>query len=152
MGSPHRHLRHNLGDPMPKPKGPDPVAMTDDKGTYFVYVGKTCKIEGCGVDLTSRNRHNLALLCLTHGRHAEKIRSGRRNKRLPAPPTTPATTPTTTPRTGPPPTYRALTAHSLLDRFLCNPMQKELLDQLHASLVEMSLQAHFRNVPEIQES
>ena len=62
---------------MSAPIGPRlPIQIVHDtEGTYKVFTGKHCQAEGCGLQLTSRNRYDLKLLCREHGRAKERERN-----------------------------------------------------------------------------
>ena len=56
------------------PEGPRmlPRVTCDDEGMFTIYTGKMCRV--CYCQLTSRNRFGASLLCMNHGRQAEKER------------------------------------------------------------------------------
>lgn len=67
---------------MSRPPGPyiPPVVLHDDEGRFTVFTGKFCPAPGCGLQLTSRNRYGLKLLCKGHGKEKDRERYvGRRS-------------------------------------------------------------------------
>jgi hypothetical protein len=115
-------------------RGPNvpPVEMADDQGTYLLYVGRYCRADNCGVQLTSRNRSGVQRLCQPHGRARDRARKRGKDQS----------------RAGNTidPNPRSSEAHSLLDHFLSAPLQVDRLDELHAFLVDVSLIHHFRYI------
>lgn len=61
-----------------------PVVTFDEEGQLITYPGKNCIAEGCGVQLTSRNRYGHRRLCLDHGRETECLRDKARRDAQPA--------------------------------------------------------------------
>lgn len=51
-----------------------PRVTCDDEGMFTIYTGKSCRADGCGLQLTSRNRYGTSTLCDEHGREAERAR------------------------------------------------------------------------------
>jgi hypothetical protein len=114
---------------MPQKKGPKvpPLEAFDNFGRYLIYPGKFCKAEGCGVQLTDRNRSGGSLLCRTHastngGAYVPPSRV-RKDRSL---------------------TDIGRELHSLLDGFLCHPTEPERLEILNSKLVNYGLHALFR--------
>ena len=60
---------------MSAPIGPRlPIQIVHDtEGTYKVFTGKHCQAEGCGLQLTSRNRYDLKLLASAEFRRVVEI-------------------------------------------------------------------------------
>ena len=63
---------------MSRSQGPriKPIIVNDEQGQFHIFPGKHCSAPGCGVQLTSRNRHQAALICKEHAR--EKARDHKR--------------------------------------------------------------------------
>lgn len=114
---------------MPQKKGPrfPPVEMVDNDGAYLVFPTRFCKAEGCGVQLTSRNRSGQSLLCRPHGKRDDRTYvpcprvSKDRNLNMDG---------------------REL--HSLLDKFLCNATEPLRLQLLEAKIVDYGIHALMR--------
>jgi hypothetical protein len=58
----------------------------DDLGEYIVFSGKHCSADGCGVQLTSRNRFQRSLLCIEHGNALAREKWKNRDRTRPARP------------------------------------------------------------------
>lgn len=55
-----------------------PHGSQDDDGFFITYTGKVCGADGCGVQLTSRNRAGTRLMCSLHARELDRLRQRER--------------------------------------------------------------------------
>jgi hypothetical protein len=92
---------------------------TDEQGTYTVY-HRQCNYNGCGIDLTSRNRHGEYLMCKPCYLISDRAKPRAKSRKLSGHHI---------------PNPERQRVHNLLTAFLCHPTVKELKDSLLDALV-----------------
>ena len=129
---------------MSAPTGPRlPIQIVhDEQGSYKVFTGKTCGV--CHVQLDSRNRYDLKLLCKEHGREKERERERNRHPNRKA-----RATEARQPRQAFDPDPRRQAVHDALAYWLDDPLSPFAIPALQKKLDEVELNARIRQVKPI---
>ena len=109
--------------------------LTDEHGTYTVY-HRLCNYQGCGVELTSRNRFQSYLLCKPCAKAKDRARSFKKAR-------TPQQIALAEERRVDP---RRRKAHHLLEMFLNNPTNADIKQGLSSYLMDLEIAGFMRNL------
>jgi hypothetical protein len=136
---------------MSGPTGPRirPRVTYDDDGEYTIYVGKSCGAEGCGVELTSRNRYYKYRFCREHGMENDRQRI--RNEacagpKKPRAPREKKAKPLGETKASYSVNPKMEKVHKALNVWLCWPDDEDARGRLHAELVDYELRHRLQDV------